>query len=279
MQWGIAASLLLGVTSLFMQINDNSVPEIMPVASVALRSGENITVTTTTTGSYQVSNSMLSLNTGDILSTGQNSRLALQWNSGGSLRINANTTLEFISPQAIQLISGTVYFDSESSGKVPDQPAVLSIITPAGSASHIGTQFMTQVMGNNVTISVREGRVKIEGRKSRLFVNAGNRMDVNANGATSRKQIAPYGETWGWVENIAPGFDPDGRPVSDLLNWIGRETGRSIHYRSMAAEQEAGEVLHGFKDLHPVDALEVLSSATDLGYRFIDGRIEIRMVE
>lgn len=278
-RWGVAATLLFGLASLFIHLESGSVPVIESVATVALRSGEEITVTTSSIGIRELSSSMSSLNIGDSLVTGQDSRLALEWNSGGSLRIDANTRLEFVSLQAIRLISGTVYFDSKSMGATHGSPIALSIMTPAGSASHIGTQFMTKVVGDNVTISVREGRVKIEGSASDLFVLAGSQMNVGADGLAIREPIASYAEAWRWVEDIAPRFDPDGRPVNDLLSWIARETGRNIHYYSVAAEQEAGEILHGFHGLGPVDALEALSSATDLRYSFIDERIEIRLAD
>ncbi len=277
-RWGLAAGLLLGLAGLFVQIDD-SVPEIVSVATVALRSGEHIAVTTSSIGVRELSSSMSSLNVGDMLVTGEDSRLALAWNAGGSLRVDANTTLVFVSSQVIRLVSGTVYFDSGSAGGTSVRPGSISIRTPVGSASHIGTQFMAQVTGDSVTISVREGRVKIDRPASELVIGAGNQMEVDADGLTARRPIASYGEAWRWVENIAPRFDPDGRPVNDLLLWIARETGRSIHYHSMAAEQEADEILHGFRGLGPMDALEVLSSATDLRYSFIDERIEIRLAD
>ena len=55
----------------------------------------------------------------------------------------------------------------------------------------------------------------------------------------SRSQLDVYGESWRWVESVAPEFTIDGRTLDEFLAWAGRETGRKIVYTSADAAREA----------------------------------------
>jgi hypothetical protein len=64
----------------------------------------------------------------------------------------------------------------------------------------------------------------------------------------------------------APAFDINDRPLADFLLWVARETGRTIVYRSAAAESAAREVrLNGsIAGLDPDTALTTVLSTTQL---------------
>jgi hypothetical protein len=126
---------------------------------------------------------------------------------------------------------------------------------------------------------VREGRVALLRDADRVIADAGTQLAVDASGDVSRTRIARSGPEWQWAESVAPSPNFDGQPVTVLLEWVARETGRTLHYASAAVErQAAATVLHGNAGhLAPLTALDVMLATTDLTYELgPDGTIEIR---
>ena len=122
------------------------------------------------------------LSDGEAIQTGMESGLTLAWNDGGSLRLDQNTHLEFVSGTEIYLQSGRIYFDSMPSGvptviSDPDT-AKLTIRTDVGTVRHYGTQFITQVNGDELSVLVREGRVSIEGARVNETASVGEKLFV-----------------------------------------------------------------------------------------------------
>jgi hypothetical protein len=71
----------------------------------------------------------------------------------------------------------------------------------------------------------------------------------------------------------------DGKPASQLIAWVARETGRRLRYESPETEQRAARaILHGnIRNLAPFEALSAMLATTDLEY-VLDGDImEIRL--
>ena len=115
-------------------------------------------------------------------------------------------------------------------------------------------------------ISIREGRVQIEGSQGASHGSAGEVLSILDGGSIQRTSIAPHDASWHWAIAAAPTFDIDNRPLSDFLDWIGRETGKRIVYASPQALQVAqGVVLRGsISGLDPESALAAVLSTTDL---------------
>ena len=123
-----------------------------------------------------------------------------------------------------------------------------------------------------------EGSVEIDRAGRQLVGAAGEQLDIDAFGNVARSIIAADGEYWRWAEVLAPAPDIEGRPASVLLDWVARETGKSLHYADLVVKQRAASVrLHGnIRHLAPLDALDVMLATTDLDYVLSEGRIEIR---
>ena len=70
----------------------------------------------------------------------------------------------------------------------------------------------------------------------------------------------------------------DGRPATQLISWVARETGRRLRYESPAVEERAATViLHGnIHHLPPLAALEAMLATTDLEYVLEGDTLEIR---
>ena len=77
-----------------------------------------------------------------------------------------------------------------TAARVPAQPA-LEIVTPAGTARDIGTQFELRVAGSALRLRVREGSVSIDRGGRSLTGGAGEQIAIDAQGGISRDAIEP----------------------------------------------------------------------------------------
>jgi ferric-dicitrate binding protein FerR (iron transport regulator) len=217
---------------------------------------------------------------GQMLVTGRDSGAGIAWHNGGSLRIDEDTRLEFVSPDEIVLRSGRVYFDSQpaslQAGITQSSIASFAIRTDQGVVKHIGTQYMTGINGGALTISVREGEVEVENAHQQSSAVAGQQMTVVGSNRPTYTNISRHGENWRWVEQLAPEIDIDQRSAYEFISWAAREAGFETRFVSEAVEQRAHEtVMTGTVRLEPQVALRTFLRTTDLDARIEDGWIVI----
>ncbi len=212
---------------------------------------------------------------GERLATGLDTRVALRWHDGGSLRLNSSSRLELVSADAVRLTAGSLYFDSLDGAEDVTAPA-LAVQTPAGEVVHIGTQFMVTVAGEEVVLSVREGQVKVTGDGFELVVDSNEELDLRADGTRETTAIDGHGERWAWASNIAPPIELDGRTTFDVVAWAARETGRHVVYATAAARTRAqNDVLRGIDRRSPGGILTLLPHLTGLAYEIRDDTIVV----
>jgi ferric-dicitrate binding protein FerR (iron transport regulator) len=192
---------------------------------------------------------------------------------GASLRLAADTEITLDSRDSFYLGRGTVYLDHRGSVGTGYR-----IETPAGSVRDLGTQFELRVGDGALRLRVREGRVEVERAGRQVTGDAGEQLDIDAFGSVLRSRIAPDAADWSWTQVLAPAPDIDGRPAIELLDWVARETGRTLHFTDPAVRERAMRVvLHGnIRHLAPLEALDVMLATTDLEYALNGGRIEVR---
>ena len=264
MSLALAASVLVAVIAAF-YVTDDSTPDItnLRMAEIEKQFGE---ITVNSQNAY--AGQLMAIEGGDVIETGSGSGLALAWYEGGSLRMDEDTIVDFDTAHGIYLRKGRVYFDSMS-GLLSSRPARgdgtanLEIRTEHGMVRHLGTQFMTQVANDELVISVREGVVSIDGNVT-ARASAGQQFAISASGTLSISDTNGV-DDWEWVEKSTPSVNLDGRLVSEALEWVSRETGRSIQYASDEVESLARtETLHGDFDMMPSRALEIFMMAVDL---------------
>ncbi len=214
------------------------------------------------------------LTTGMKLRTLAGGRVALALSGGGSLRLAAETEVMLDAPERLYVRQGTVYVDSG----VRPGASRLEIVTPAGTARDLGTQFELLVAGAALRLRVREGSVSIDRGGQTHTGGAGEQIAIDVLGGVSRDVIAPDAEAWQWTESVVPTPDMDGRPAADLIAWVARETGRRLRYVSPGVEQRAATViLHGnIRNLSPLAALDAMLATTDLEYVLQGDTMEIR---
>jgi ferric-dicitrate binding protein FerR (iron transport regulator) len=215
-----------------------------------------------------------SLGTGRRLRTLANGRAALALAGGESLRVAGDTEIVLDAPGRIYVARGTIYVDS---GARPPASR-LEVVTPAGTARDVGTQFELFVAGAALRLRVREGVVAIDRGGRSLTGNAGEQIAIDELGGILRESVAPDAALWQWAEALAPTPDMDGKPASQLIAWVARETGRRLRYASPVVEQRAASViLHGnIRHLPPLEALEAMLATTDLEYVLLGDTMEIR---
>ncbi|MDX1515763.1 MAG: FecR family protein [Woeseiaceae bacterium] len=206
---------------------------------------------------------------GQTIVTGDEGRVGLTWLSGGSLRLDENTRVTFTSDETLTLVRGRVYFDSQTD---VDADSSLTIATQHGDVTHVGTQYMTEVDGDELIVSVREGRVAIEGVYHSDVAAAGKQVRLAGRSTPEVVDIRVFGEDWQWVEVTAPAPALQGRKLVELIAWVSRETGLKVRFASdaVAAMVADGETASGSLGDSPRDALKISLVANDLDYTITD---------
>ncbi len=274
--WAVAASTFLAVAIVFNTVNNGGFTSGASVAEIARFSGSDVYLRLHRWSQPTAISSVDALPANSTLITGAASRLALAWKKGGSLRMKEETEITIVSPERVRLVAGSIYYDSIANHSAAAEPKSLAIATPYGVVTHLGTQFSTRMRADVLTISVREGEVTVTNGKDRLLLAAGDEFDIDQAGLRAQRQVEGYGEQWQWAEDIAPAFDSDKRSAFDLLKWIARETGHTVHYDSDDIVTFARQgTLTGMQGLAPMHALKALPYATDLRYDIVDGVINI----
>jgi ferric-dicitrate binding protein FerR (iron transport regulator) len=190
------------------------------------------------------------------------SRAALLFDNGLALRIDRGTAFKVSADNRLALNFGAVYIDSKSDGR--RQP--LTIDTHSGAVRHLGTQYQVRMRAESIEVSVREGRVLIEGASGSNIALAGERVEISTVGAVIRGKISPTDEQWRWASEVAPTFAIENASMAAFLDWIARETGRALVYESPSAKVRAAkEILHGsIEGLAPDVALAAVLATTPL---------------
>ena len=276
--WAMAASTVLAVGISLLAVYGGTPSAHVTVAHLLKTTGNGVQLVGA--DGFSSLAEATDLAQGQILRTGADSRAALAWNHGGSLRMDAGTEIELVSADLVRLVSGSVYFDSESPDARTDAEPAFSVETPFGLATHVGTQFQTRLHDNMLTLSVREGEVALASGGKRVLLPAGDEYDVKRTGVDARRAIQSWDESWQWTQDIAPAFTAEGNSVQALLNWIARETGYTVRYRDHTTAQFARQVtVHGLDSLSPMNALQSIPYIADLQYELNNGVIEIRMLD
>ena len=202
---------------------------------------------------------------GQVLQTGNNSAAGLTWHGGGSLRVDAQTRIEFVATNEVLLHSGRVYFDSKGAESGSD----FAVRTRHGVVSHVGTQFMTATGADQLVVSVREGEVRIGEATFAQTVYDGQRAEFVGDRRPLITNTSGIDAEWAWVESVAPKISVDGMSAHDFLQWVGRETGYEVEYANAAVDQLArGTELYGAVNKDPRTELRLRMSTMDLDAQF-----------
>jgi len=207
----------------------------------------------------------------DILARG-GARIALP--IAGSLRMAPGTDIEVLSDQLLKVVDGSLYVDIPPAFSATVRFAVQ---TPAGTFTHLGTQFQIAVQGDQTRVTVREGQVRWHSAAGDVVSAAGSQLLIDRQGVAKSEPVAVTGAGWNWAEALAAAFEIENQSLADFLRYIARETGRKVVYSSPDVERRAAStVLHGsIQEFTAVEALSAVMATTSLRFTLVDDSIRI----
>lgn len=277
MQYAVAATVLLGVFGVLNVLRTPPV-EAMRVASIEKSIG-SVFVLGEEAELHEVSDDM-PVYSGQTVVTRDDAGLALAWGNGGSLRVGANTRIEFTDENSVFLIEGRAYFDSLPAANVAGfdggDAAAFTLRTELGDVYHVGTQYMGEVDDDALVVSVREGKVFIDGRFHERTISSGYRVSMAGRQLPSVSNISRSGEAWEWVHETMPPRDVEGQTVYDFVRWVSRELGLDFRFDEQAeavAREKAR--LKGEIDTGAAEALKLGLASAALDWHIEEGVIYI----
>ncbi|MET0988160.1 MAG: FecR family protein [Steroidobacteraceae bacterium] len=257
--YGLAASGLIAVIvtfALFVVTGNRG-----PVATVARVMG-TLEASDEGGGAWHTLSVGQPIKAGQVLRTSIDGRAALTQSAGIHVRLDASSLVEFASARKVSLSTGAVYVDADPALATN---ARLSVETPLGSVSHVGTQFEVRSHGRMLEINVREGSVRLRSATGENFAHAGEQLRVT-DSSIERRPLSLQDPAWQWALQVAPEYAIEGVPLAEFLRWVSRETGRELVYMTpQAADAARTLVLHGSIGALPPDvALQAVLSTTRL---------------
>lgn len=271
LRFAIAATLLVAVFSLF---NLFRVPAVDAVQVATIEKSFGPIYLLQDTSELQETSTLSDVQSGHTIVTSDEAGIALAWGQGGSMRMDEHTRVRFVDEGSVYLESGRVYFDSAPSaligGITSGDSRDFVVATEFGEVSHTGTQFMTEVNGGKLSVSVREGQVAVDGRYHRQVASSGQQVTVSGRQQPTVLSLSAYARDWSWVGRTSPPADVDGKSIYEFLQWVHRETGLEPRFDGQAEQVARIELLKGKIDAEPLEALPRWMATTALGYDIIE---------
>lgn len=281
-RFAVAATVLLGVAVSFNLMRTQG---IAPAQVAAINKSHGSIYVLGEQATMHRLPEMAVVTVGQTIKTDHDSGIGLAWGSGGSMRIAADTVIEFVAADEVYLHSGRIYFDSTPSQLIAaisggSSPAKLRIHTDHGTVTHLGTQYMTYTASDVLEVSVREGEVMIDGKYHDEKALAGQLLSIAGSSRATVLNIDRHGAAWSWIEETSPLVNTDGRSVDEFLNWVSRETGLQVIYPDETTRQTAmNTVLKGNVNLKPSEALDFWLQGQDLKWKTDGGTINVSAID
>lgn len=180
------------------------------------------------------------IRTGERIEATPGSRAAIRLISGHSVRLDSGTRVHLSGAGELQLDSGAVYVDSGPTVQARSAASPgTRVRTPRGTIEEAGTQFEARLVGDGLTVRVREGRVAIRGPGLRETVATGEEIAIDASDAVTRRPLSPAAAEWDWIEGVTPPVALEGLTLLDFLAWTARERGLELEFSPPALRGSA----------------------------------------
>ena len=224
-QYAIAAAIVLSSLVLLNQFREQPQGDVV-VGVISESIGDGYWQNNGTERPLAIGNQ---LSIGDSFSTSSGyARLSLL-NGTVDLRVGQESKLTFTGADTIYLKQGSIYVDAGD-----DNHSRFVVTTRYGNVEHVGTQYMVTSSPTLVSIAVREGEIRYQGKSgsvtSRVSGTNAELIRINQDGLDSRRSIPTSGEHWHWVNKVSPEFSTQGKSLIAILNWAARETGRQVTF-------------------------------------------------
>lgn len=205
---------------------------------------------------------------GTRLNTSTDGRVLLALaDTATTVRLDHGTEVVLRSKSELLLNSGSIYIDTGGTSK--QRLSHVTVTTKFADITDIGTQYLIRATAASTIVAVREGIVRIvtgqQETESRALEGEAQQLSISRGLPVNSQTIPKYGAAWSWIHDIAPSFDTDKRPLIEYLEWVSRETGKSLQFDSTESARAAHKsVLHGaLQGYSPEDALKFHLSTTD----------------
>lgn len=273
-RYAIAASVILGILALGNFVMA-PVDHVVKVATIEKSFGSIYLLGEKS--ELRESGDIVNIESGQTILTGTDAGLGLAWDKGGSLRLDANTRVEFLGEDTIFLKSGRVYFDSRSgtTGRA-GRPSGFTVQTDQGEVTHVGTQFMTRVEPSRLVVSVREGQVEVDGLYHDYTARPGEQVVFDGRQRPSVLNISSTGGQWDWVNRAAPAFDVEGKTLYEFLEWVSREMGLTLAFEGQAEDVARTAAVFGAIEATPAEQLRIRLASAAFDWRIDEGVIYVR---
>ncbi len=185
--------------------------------------------------------------------------------NGVSLRLGRSSQIELLTPRRVRLHGGRLYADT--AGKRFHAGSAIEIETPDGLVRDVGTRFEVRVEPGRTAVRVRDGVVMLATGSGEAAAGRGQALLFD-NGQLERDVVSPTSPDWSWTLVVAPHFDTDGRRVSELVDWVARETGRELRYADALVRNSAVSTrIHGSVNAaSPEETLELALQTTRFSF-------------
>ena len=207
-----------------------------------------------------------SVRIGEQIETTGQSRVALRFADGTSVRVDTRSRLRVLAGSAIELAAGAVYVDS---GRESGQ---FEVRTALATARDIGTQFEVRLLDAQLRLRVRTGVVELRDEVRTISGRPGTEILLSATDAMSRP-IPVHGADWEWTTRLAPRLAMEGMSLHAFLDRIAREHGWTVEYVDTFLERESARtILHGsIEGLAAADAVAVAVETSGLRHHLERG--------
>lgn len=279
-QASVAASLLIVISSVLF-INNRPPPSEQRLGNTDRIIG-TVEMQTAADGPWMtLRDETRSVPVGGRIRTLASSRAGLILDNGASVRLADATDIVLESGSRLRVLAGRMYLDTGNARHLDAarDSRRIEVITPIGVAADIGTQFEVFYRDDVYRLRVREGHVRLLRKSGETDSVGGEQLTIDAGGGIERARISAQDSEWQWTQSVAPAPTIDDQPVTVLLAWVSRETGRSIRFETPEIERRAARtILHGnIRYLAPLEALSIMLATTDLEHALLgDGTILIR---
>lgn len=273
--FAVAAMLVVGV---FAVLSVLRVPTVDFVQVATIEKSVGPVYLLGESAELQPTDELIKVMSGQTIVTGEGAGLALAWGRGGSVRIDQDSRIRFASERELFLEDGRVYFDSSPAliaGIDAGDPPEFTVVTAFGEIQHVGTQYMTAVEVDRLVVSVREGRVSIDGTHHEQTITAGQQATFAGQQRPSVLSIGHSGQAWDWVWRTTPAADVDGKTLHEFLVWVSREMGLELRFEGGARNVAHEAILKGTIDTDPPEALRLRLATAALDWRIEGGVIHI----
>jgi hypothetical protein len=204
------------------------------------------------------------ISSGSTLSTGDAGGVLLRVSPDLTVRLAASTQARFVAGDELELRQGQVFIDATPGARTP-----LRVVTPYGTITHLGTQYLVKLGTDGVEVAVREGRAQIASASVTSVAEAGRWvLHRDAGVAPLAGALEPADPRFDWIGKLPSEFRLEGATLAGFLAWFQRETGLTpIYSPGLDAGQFAPVQLKGsIEDLEPLEALSYVLATADLAW-------------